>query len=453
MQQDKPRIPTVTWVLTRMKSTVVMSTALSIVLLAVLLYVVSITSRDVEGAAEPKRIYFADNISPAHQKVIDLFNAKYKGRIEVVPIDMPFEKFSTNERKELFARFLRSKSNQIDVFSVDMIWVPRFAKWCEPLGRFFTARDRETIVPGALQSCLYHDTLAAVPLFMDVALLYYRKDLFRDLPDAARIDSELQASITWEKFIALGLRLRARGRSPYIFQAESYEGLTCSFVEMMEGLNNPLYGGNGFQLTSSEALRAASLLNDLIARYKISPPAVTGFRESNSLVYYLQHGGIFLRGWPTFQRDLQALAPREGVDIRQIARAPLPHFQGFPPVSILGGWNLMISKYSTQKPEALVFLKFMVSPEAQRIMYEEGGYLPVNARLYQDSTLLARHSDLGFYHHLFQHGVRRPSLVEYTKYSDIISRSLKLMIGQELSPREALQRADQEIQTDVAAQE
>jgi len=81
----------------------------------------------------PAKIYFADNISIAHEALIKRFNETYRGEIEVVPINLPFSKFSTNERKELLARSLRSRSDLIDVFAVDLIWVPRFAKWCEPL--------------------------------------------------------------------------------------------------------------------------------------------------------------------------------------------------------------------------------------------------------------------------------------------------------------------------------
>ena len=74
-------------------------------------------------------IYFADNISIAHQALIDRFNLEYKNKIKVIPINLPFTKFSTNERNELLARTLRSNSSRIDVFSVDLIWVPRFAIW------------------------------------------------------------------------------------------------------------------------------------------------------------------------------------------------------------------------------------------------------------------------------------------------------------------------------------
>lgn len=86
------------------------------------------------------QIFFADNISNAHRKLIERFNEEFKGQIEVIPIDLPFSKFSTNERKELLARSLRSKSERIDVFAVDLIWVPRFARWGQPVGNLHSGQ-------------------------------------------------------------------------------------------------------------------------------------------------------------------------------------------------------------------------------------------------------------------------------------------------------------------------
>ncbi|MCB9069591.1 MAG: hypothetical protein H6629_17535 [Calditrichae bacterium] len=79
-------------------------------------------SRRFGGNNTATQIYFVDNISQAHSELINRFNAEYSGRIEVVPVDLPFEKFSTNERKQLLAKSLRSKSDRIDVFAIDLIW-------------------------------------------------------------------------------------------------------------------------------------------------------------------------------------------------------------------------------------------------------------------------------------------------------------------------------------------
>src|SRR5512139_2892881 len=122
----------------------------SLIMISIIIYYLS---HDYESAGTIKRIYFADNISAAHQMLIDAFNREYAGRIEVYPVNLPFSKFSTNERKELLARSLRSKSDRIDVFAVDLIWVPRFSKWSEPLGRHFPRESLATTLPQALESC------------------------------------------------------------------------------------------------------------------------------------------------------------------------------------------------------------------------------------------------------------------------------------------------------------
>ncbi len=70
-----------------------------------------------------------------------ILTKNYKGKIKVEAINLPFIKFSTNERKELLTRSLRSKSDKLDVFTIDLIWSSRFAKWAEPLDKYITPED------------------------------------------------------------------------------------------------------------------------------------------------------------------------------------------------------------------------------------------------------------------------------------------------------------------------
>ena len=116
--------------------------------------------------------------------LIDRFNDNYKDEIEVIPINLPFSKFSTNERKELLARSLRSKSDLIDVFAVDLIWSARFAKWVHPLDNLLDSSDLNNLLSYSLESCYYKGNLVAVPLYIDVGLMYYRKDLIKKYPDS-----------------------------------------------------------------------------------------------------------------------------------------------------------------------------------------------------------------------------------------------------------------------------
>jgi multiple sugar transport system substrate-binding protein len=387
------------------------------------------------------RVYFADNISSAHRRTIERFNEEHVGAIEVVPVNLPFDKFSTNERKELLARSLRDKSDRIDVFAVDQIWVPRFSKWSAPLGSYFSRFEREHILSYALESCYYDSTLFAIPLYIDVGMMYYRRDLVRELPDGADIEELLQHSITWEDFARLKGRL-AHGSIPfYTFQANDYEGLVCNYFELIAGQDPQFFSSNAVDLRSPAARSALQMMVDFVHRFGMSPSRVTEFDENRSYAYMLDHNGVFVRGWPNFLENFGTFYP-DTARLRNIGRAPLPHFRGKKPAAVFGGWNLMISKNSASLPEAVEFLRYLQSEEAQKLMFEVGGYLPSNNVVYGDSSYMRAHPDLVSYRKLLDSGFHRPSLVEYTKMSDIISHFVQLAIKGELPVDQALHQAN-----------
>ncbi len=421
-------------------------------ILVIVLLIISqlFLSIDLNKTAVPaeKKIYFADNISRAHLKIIEKFNERYKGLIRVIPINLPFEKFSTNERKELFARYFRSKSDRIDVFAVDQIWVPRFAKMSINLESYINPEQKEELLPQALKSCSYHDSLVALPLYIDISLMYYRNDLLKKYPGYNDIIKKLDNSITWSDFIELFKQDRNSTNPFFIFQADSYEGLLCIFTEMVAGQNREFMEGDKINLDTPEAKKSLQLLVDLVNKYKLTPSEVTHFKENQSYDYYLEKNGIFLRGWPGFQDNYEDLPEYKDV-LAEIRMVPNPHFRGFKPVSVYGGWNLMISKFSTKIPEAVRFLKFVESEEAQKIMFEDGGYLPVNEKVYFDSIYLHNHPVLKYYRSLLESGIYRPFTERYTNISDILSFYLNQAIRKEISVNEALKRASEKINSET----
>ena len=188
---------------------------------------------------EITRVYYADNISKAHQKVIDLFNEKYKGEIEVVPIDLPVTKFTTNERKELLARSLRSDNSIFDIFAVDQIWVSRFAKWAEPLDNYFTQEEINKLLPGIIPVCTFKNQLMSLPLYLDIGMLFYRKDMIEQLPNHEEIEEKLRNSIEWNEFIEICNKYFEKNNA-YVFQGKEYEGLICNYIEILSGMNGEL---------------------------------------------------------------------------------------------------------------------------------------------------------------------------------------------------------------------
>ncbi len=400
------------------------------------------------NSSKQKTIYYVDHISPAHQKVIDLFNERNKGSIRVETINLSFEKFSTNERKELLARYLRSKNNRIDIFSVDQIWVPRFAKWGVPLNNILDSSEVNSIIPQALETCIYKDSIVAVPLYIDIGVMFYRDDLLKNEPDYPQLVEKLKNSITWEEFLDLSKRYKHMPNPFYIFQADDYEGLICSFTEIMANHGNPVINKNDeILLDTPEGRKSLQFLVNMVNLYRISPKHVTELKENDSYRFYARTNGIFLRAWPSMIDDDNNFLSDE---IRSnLKMAPLPHLKGSNPGLVFGGWDLMISKFSDKKPEVLKFAKFLLSEESQKIMFEEGRYLPINKKLYSDKNFISKYPDLSFFNNLYQFGIHRPFLEDYTNVSDILSYYLNLAIKNEINVDEALKEATKKINEKV----
>jgi len=164
---------------------------------------------DMSSETSIKKLYYIDNISEAHLKIIKKFNEKYKNQIEVVPINLPFYHFTTNDRKEILTRSLRSRGDGIDIFAVDLIWIPRFAKWGYTMDRSFDERTLTEVNQMALRACYHNNNLVAFPLFLDIGVLYYRKDLIQSMPDGNAIEEKIQNSLTWDEFISLGKHFKS----------------------------------------------------------------------------------------------------------------------------------------------------------------------------------------------------------------------------------------------------
>ncbi len=390
-------------------------------------------------------ITYADNISQAHKILIKKFNNEYKGRIKVETINLPFSKFSTNERKELLARALRSKSDKIDIFAVDLIWVHRFAKWSEPINESDLNGLENKLLKYSLASCFFNDSLVAIPLYIDISLMFYREDILKKLHNYKIIEKELQNSITWENFIKLGKRMKKLGYPFYIYPAESYEGLICSLTELILNME-PEFFNHGINYNNGTVKNALGFLVDLVQKQKLTPYQATGFKGYSSWEYFIKSNAVFLRGWPGYERYKREAVKKynfKGI----VKKAPLPHLKGSKPISVYGGWNLMISKFSNHKKEALEFIKFLLREDSQKIMYQEGGYLPVLKQLYEDKSFVAKYKDLKFYKNLLNNGVHRPFLKDYTRISDILAYYANKAIKGEISVDKALNEVDQNIQS------
>jgi multiple sugar transport system substrate-binding protein len=391
-------------------------------------------------------IHFADRITEAHRILIDRYNSAHAGSVKVIPIDFPLEDFSTDSRKEVLARSLRGEDDAIDLLAVDNIWVHRFAKWCEPLGKYFTDKERKGITETALRTCYHEGELVAVPLDRVQGVMYYREDLLKQFPESEKVIEMIKKGITWPDFLKLNTRLKTKNPF-YIFPAADFEGLICNYIEILLSLRPNYFETVGFQFDTPEAKIALQLLVDLVQRYHVTPPVVSNLTDVSSYEYFIRTDGLFIRGWTSYDKDFMNSAIDHSKE-KNLKKAPIPHLSEGKPTYVFGGWNLMMPKSSKKKEAVIDFIKFLLSDESQEIFYTKAGYCPVTNSFYNDSTYCQRYPEILTIKDMMAYGVYRPMQDNYTKYSKIMARYFSLAIQGTMSVEKALES----VQTSIEAE-
>ncbi len=389
-------------------------------------------------------IRYVDNISEAQKILIQRFNKEYQGRIRVQAVNLPFTKFSTNDRKEILARALRNKSDQIDVVAIDVIWGARFAKWALSLKEFNNIESLSRFLPQALTPCFVHDTLIALPLYIDVTVMYYRQDLLRCLPGGAAFEKRLINGTTWRDFKEF-MRSNDTGVHPqYLYAAKDFEGLVCNFFEVIpERQINFLERSKNIDLNKPDFING---INHLLSfrRTKSIPDSAAYFDEYECYLWGIKHNVLFIKGWPGLLKHTAGnLVPGALKKVFKIA--PVPRLSGQKKSAVFGGWNLMISRFSTHKQQALTFLRYIQRVQSQKILFTASGYIPTSRTVYNDSIFLARYPQLMFYRRQIALGKHRPYRADYTRLSDILAFYLHQAFTGEKTADEALRLATQQI--------
>jgi multiple sugar transport system substrate-binding protein len=394
------------------------------------------------------KIYFADNITAAHTEIIKRFNNIYKGKIEVIPVEIPTIKFTTNKRKELITRSLRSRNSRIDVFAIDQIWVPRFAKWAEPLDNYFNEQELSKILPQALNTCSYQGQLFAIPFFIDVGVMFYRKDIIDKLENAKQLKLNLFNGISWDDLLELRSKY-FKGKNIYVFQGDAYEGLICNYLELLGSIGGSIYNGDRFIVNNNVNIKCAHQLFDLIYKDNLIDRNVADFDESKSFEYAFQHDIPFFRGWPTTLK-YSNLISKTTSKLNLLEVAPVLKVKGLTSKATIGGWNFILSRFSNVKKEAVIFIKFIISEQVQELNYNSGYYLPILKPFYDDKKFIERYPILNKqFLSIIQNGLTRPAHIDYTRVSDILAYYLNKIIRKELAVEEALNFAQEQIDKTV----
>jgi multiple sugar transport system substrate-binding protein len=326
---------------------------------------------------------------------------------------------SSTQLHDLLTQKLRNRDARLDVFVMDVVWPAEFASagWALPLDRYFTATESDKFLRAPMSANRYRGQFFGVPLFIDAALLYYRKDLLDKY--------NLPPPRTWPELVEQAKSILGREKDSHLVgfsgQFKQYEGLVCNMMEYILGNGGALWDEN--RLTSAldgpAALAAVRFVRDRMIG-EISHRGVLAYEEPESLALFTQGQAIFHRNWP-YAWSVANDAEKSKV-AGKVGMTPLPGFSVGSGVATLGGWQIGISRFS-QKPDlAWRFASFMTAPELQKRIALATGRAPTRTALYTDPEVAKKIPELKTLRATFDRAVPRPTTPVYVPLSNIMQR-------------------------------
>ena len=394
-----------------------------------LVALISTTPALVASQIETISILMPAPFADSTVKLVDNFNTLYKNQIHLNVIRGPRQ---TESMSDLAISSLLLGDTPFDGLLMDITWLPKYARagWLEGLDPYFDETDIADLASGAEKGNDFEGTLYRWPLVADMGLLFWRTDLMNTPP---KTPSEL---------VSISNQLQTQGKVPwgYVWQGRQYEGLSCVYLEMIDGFGGDWFDVNNQSLGLNEVpgVEAAQWLTDLIET-GISPRAVTTFAEPEALRNFQSGESAFMRNWPYAWAELQKQdSPVRG----KIGISTMVSLPGVEPASTLGSWGFTLLRGSNHNDAVIKAIKYLTSAEAQRVMFIEHGYTPTVKALYEDLELIQDYPHLALLSRALNNAVLRPETPIYAQISDVLQRSLSASLTGEEKPKLSMNRAD-----------
>ena len=204
----------------------------------------------------------------------------------------------------------------------------------------------------------------------------------------------------------------------FVFQGKAYEGLTCDALEWV----NSFGGGQivepdgTISINNSRAVTALETVKEWVGT--ISPEGVLSYQEEEARGVWQTGNAVFMRNWPY----AYGLGNSEDSPIKgKFDVVPLP--KGIGPgaksAATLGGWNAGVSLYSQEQAAAIELVKFLTSPEIQKMNAIQSTHFPTIPSVFEDPEVLEVAPFFAIARDVLDNSVARPSAAAKRKYNEV----------------------------------
>lgn len=352
---------------------------------------------------------------------------------------------SATERLALYQQWLAGGARDVDVYQIDVIWPGLLARHFIDLRPYSHGAEQDHFA-SIVDNNTVDGKLVAMPLYVDVGLLFYRTDL---LERHGRSVPTTWAALT-DTATAIQAAERAAGNGGlwgYVFQGKAYEGLTCNALEWVASFGGGAFVDDQGRVTvpNPGAVQALQTAAGWVG--SIAPEGVLNYAEEEARGVFQAGQAVFMRNWPyawtLLNSDESPVRGKVGVVALPSGGADEQSS------SALGGWQLGVSRYSRHPELAADLVMFMTSAEQQKRRAIEGGYNPTRPALYQDADILRAQPFIGRLADSVAHALARPSRVtkgQYNRVSVAVANAFHDALSGRSTPEVALSQLKVELE-------
>ncbi|HTK23505.1 MAG TPA: ABC transporter substrate-binding protein [Gaiella sp.] len=320
----------------------------------------------VPGAAALKKKYggqsitfIGDSVGGSHNR--DLALAKQFTKDTGIKVKVVPHPAASDASYSQLARVFSSKSSSFDVAMIDVVWPGAFAPYLVDLKPKLGKASKQH-AQGIVQNDTIDGKLVAMPWFGDFGILYYRTDLLKKY-------GYKNPPKTWTQLFAMAKKIQDGEQasnpnfSGFVFQGNSYEGLTCDALEWYESSGAGGFIDNGKATINNP--KGAAILNLFASQIgKTTPRDVTTYQEGEAHTAFVEGNAAFMRNWP-YAYSIGA-DPKTSKIVGKFSVTVLPHTGSSPSVGTVGGWQLAVNKYSKHVDASIEFVRYMTSAPVQK---------------------------------------------------------------------------------------
>jgi len=285
--------------------------------------------------------------------------------------------------------------------------------------------------------------LMGVPPNCNVHIIGYRKDLY----DAAG----LPAPKSYDDLKAACLKIQKPPQLyGFVTRGERGNGIRYDFMPFMHGhgadiVKDPLNGDYTVTVNSPDMLKA---LTQFIDMHKTCGPANHASVGQADVIQLMSSGKaasvqVVIAAWSNFEDKTKSTV------VGKVAAAAVPSaVAGKPGVASIGNWDLTIPKNvaPAQQKAGMAFLKWFVTPQAQRA-YAEAGGIPVRKdTLTSDLAAKPQFNWMAPYLQSVDTAASPLGYTEGAAVEQVLGLRLNQALLGEMSPGKALNTAAEEIE-------